>query len=316
MSKEVYIEEESFDVEYKLNVKGLDAEDLVSFANSQYGGCIYLGVEEAKNQEGKQVGRVVGCKINDGIKLSILDKAQSCIPPVNVNVEVVQLSDKEVYKIHVPTGLFKPYCTKSGTYKIRGDGQNQSLTPNQLLSLFMENEREKFIEKFKEATIELEDTLLNLKNDLSIQTKKIVEDIKELESDLRYRVDLVGDIADNVESSSSNIESRVDDIESAVDDVWSVTRNMVFRIPRIESKVNDLLNNVKLESTYEKQKTEILEEVIYDILNTSPKPKIYLNDRKLNSIVADLEKMFPTMKKIEIKNVFLNVIDREPALFK
>ncbi|RJS60129.1 ATP-binding protein [Bacillus sp. PK3_68] len=315
MSKEIYIEEESFDVEYKLSIKGLDAEDLVSFANSRLGGCIYLGVEEAKDKEGKQVGRVVGCKINDGIKLSILDKAQSCIPPVNVNVEVVQFSDKEVYKIYIPTGIFKPYCTKSGTYKVRGDGQNQSLTPNQLLSLFMENEREKFIEKFKEATIELEDILLNLKNDISIQTKKIAQDIKDLESDLKYQMDLVGDTADNVESNSSNIESTVDDIKSTVDEIWEFISNTVHRIPRIESKVNNLMGNFGVVDTYEERKTEILSEIIYDLLNTSPK-KTYLNERILNSRVIALKKSFPTMKKSEIKEVFQEIIRKEKAFFE
>lgn len=185
---ESFIKEESFDVEYKQHIKGLDSGDLVAFANSEQGGIIYIGVKEDRDKVGKQIGKVVGHKINDTFKLSILDKAQSCVPPVNVSIETIEVNGKSLYKINIPPGLYKPYCTKGGTYKIRGDGQNHALTPNQLLSIFMENEREKFVDRFKEATTELENVMSHFKLEVTNQTTKIVEDIKEMGVELKHQM--------------------------------------------------------------------------------------------------------------------------------
>jgi hypothetical protein len=51
---------ESKDVDYKEKVKGLHAEDLVAFANSENGGAILIGVREVAGRNGKQKGEPVG----------------------------------------------------------------------------------------------------------------------------------------------------------------------------------------------------------------------------------------------------------------
>jgi len=73
---------ESREVDYKENLKGLHAEDLVAFANSANGGAILVGVEEFTSTAGIQQGRPVGCPVDDAARLQVLSKALSCSPAV------------------------------------------------------------------------------------------------------------------------------------------------------------------------------------------------------------------------------------------
>ncbi|PWW26607.1 putative DNA-binding protein [Cytobacillus oceanisediminis] len=301
------IKEEGLDVEYKLHIKGLDSEDLVAFANSEQGGVIYIGVQEERDIDGKQKGKVVGHKISDGFKLTILDKAQSCIPPVNITVETLEMDGKDIYKINIPSGIYKPYCTKSGTYKVRGDGQNHALTPNQLLSMFMENEREKFIERFKEATTELEDVMSHLKVEVTKQTSIIVEDIKEMGVELKHQMELVGDTADNVEMNASSIESTVEEIDSTTTDIWHYLKRSLFQIPKLDSKINDLMDKFEVSDTFEVQQYVLIREVINNFITPS-NAKRYSDARYAKKQVDLLKDIFPSFHRDEIKKIFMEVV--------
>lgn len=136
MSEEVrqlLMRPEGVDVDFKANTK-VDAEDLVAFANSEQGGILLLGVDE-ETVDGVQRGKVVGCDVDDEARLSIVNKAAGCIPPVEVHVEIEREDDKSFFVVTVPSGKEKPYCTPGGTYKIRGDGRNVPLAPPNLLEL-------------------------------------------------------------------------------------------------------------------------------------------------------------------------------------
>ncbi len=124
---------EGVDVDFKANTK-VDAEDFVAFANSEQGGVLLLGVQE-ETVDGRQRGRVVGCEVDDEARLSIVNKAAGCIPPVEVHVAIEQEGSKSFFVVTVPSGKDKPYCTSGGTYKIRGDGRNIALDPKSLLGL-------------------------------------------------------------------------------------------------------------------------------------------------------------------------------------
>jgi ATP-dependent DNA helicase RecG len=154
--------EEGYDVEFKRSMNGLTNEDLVAFANSEEGGVIFIGVEEFKKTDGRKIGNIVGCPIGDEEKLKIIDRAMSCVPPIDINVTVENTCDKPIFRIDIPSGRVKPYCTSKGTYKIRGDGRNLALTPDRLLDIFMEKESQAFINRFKNATHTLEQNLDNL----------------------------------------------------------------------------------------------------------------------------------------------------------
>ncbi|NLI93896.1 MAG: ATP-binding protein [Peptococcaceae bacterium] len=147
--------QEGLDVDFKLTVKGIEATDLVAFANSEKGGTILAGVGEDEDVYTLQKGKIIGCSVGDKERLYILSKAESCVPPVEVNIIIENYARKPFYRIEIPSGKDKPYCTAGGTYKIRGDGRTNNLLPGRLLSLFIEKQSEIFFNRFREATKEL-----------------------------------------------------------------------------------------------------------------------------------------------------------------
>jgi predicted HTH transcriptional regulator len=80
--------QENYDVDFKRAVSGLESDDMVAFANSRHGGAILIGVDEMKIADGRQRGKIVGCPVGDKEKLSIISRAESCIPPVEVQIIV------------------------------------------------------------------------------------------------------------------------------------------------------------------------------------------------------------------------------------
>jgi len=149
-------------VDFKQSAAGMDTEDIVAFANSPTGGTVLLGVEEAQKPDGRQYGKVIGCAVGDQERLSILSRAESCIPRIEVDVITENLGDKPFFRIEIPGGPQKPYCTSRGTYKIRGDGANKPLTPRRLLGLFLDSESEEFLDRFRKATEELDSQMNHL----------------------------------------------------------------------------------------------------------------------------------------------------------
>lgn len=131
---------EGIDVDFKRSAAGLEAVDIVAFANSKAGGAILIGVDESTGSSGRHVGTIVGCHVGDQEKRMILEKAHQCVPAISVTVHVENRAHKPFYRIEIPSGPNKPYCTSGGTYKIRGDGRNNTLYPTSLLNLFLETE--------------------------------------------------------------------------------------------------------------------------------------------------------------------------------
>jgi len=61
---------ESTEVDFKEYPDGVKSEAIVAFANNQ-GGVILVGVAEHQGENGRQCGKVVGCKITDKVRQSI-----------------------------------------------------------------------------------------------------------------------------------------------------------------------------------------------------------------------------------------------------
>ncbi len=187
-AQELLGSQESRVLDFKESVGGLSADDLVSFANSDTGGTILLGVKENKDKLGRQIAEIVGCEVGDRAKLSILGKASSCVPPLEVFVIVENNEgEKPFLRVLIPSGTQKPYCTSGGTYKIRGDARNNPLTPDRLLVLFMEAENAKFINKFSQATHDLELELHELKNRLLSEMEEIYDHVDKLDKTLNKK---------------------------------------------------------------------------------------------------------------------------------
>ncbi|RJE47811.1 MULTISPECIES: ATP-binding protein [unclassified Dehalobacter] len=185
-TKQLLVKQEGFDADFKMTVKGIQATDLVAFANSENGGTILVGVGEVEDKNSMQKGRMIGCPVGDKERLFILSKAESCVPPVEVAIIIENYARKPIYRIEIPSGKEKPYCTAGGTYKIRGDGRTNTLLPGRLLTLYIEKQSETFFNRFREATKELgkdimaSDTMLQ--NALNELRRKVLQIESAIES--------------------------------------------------------------------------------------------------------------------------------------
>ncbi|HRW77914.1 MAG TPA: ATP-binding protein [Candidatus Sabulitectum sp.] len=177
--------QESTTLDFKESVGGLSSDDLVAFANSEHGGTILLGVREKKDNRGMQAAEIIGCEVGDKAKLSILGKAASCVPPVEVRVIVENSEGKKPFlRVEIPQGQARPCCTSGGTYKIRGDARNDPLTPERLLEMFMEAENDRFIQRFSRATEDLESSILDVKKRLLQEMEEIYARVDGLNENL------------------------------------------------------------------------------------------------------------------------------------
>jgi ATP-dependent DNA helicase RecG len=168
---------EGYGLEFKEAIHALEPEDLVAFANSPRGGAVLIGVREFDAENGRQRGEIVGCAVGDLEKLSILNRAESCVPPIAVDIFIENADRKPFFRVEIPSGPNKPYCTAAGTYKMRGNGRTLPLLPSRLLAMFMASENQEFVERFKAATTELERELADTK-------ARLVEEIEQLLSSL------------------------------------------------------------------------------------------------------------------------------------
>ncbi len=174
-SQELIARSEQVDVEFKESLAGLKNQTLVAFANSVTGGTILIGVREIQLEDGRQRGEVVGVEVSDNAKLQIVNRASSCIPPVELEVIIENTDDKPFFRIEIPSGKYKPYCTGGGRYAIRGNARTNVLMPNQLLNIFMESESQQFFQRFQQVTRELETHLTALAEKVAALENRVDE---------------------------------------------------------------------------------------------------------------------------------------------
>jgi len=208
---------EGLDVEYKQSTAGLEASDIVAFANSKHGGAILVGVKEARKSTGEQYGVVVGCEVGDKARLQILDKALSCQPPVPVEVFVeAEGSATPFFRIEIPSGSQKPYGTSGGTYKTREDGRLRALTPTDLLGILVERESLLFEERFRKATAQLVDEMKTTAGTVADLNKTIKEEVEGISSTLGWTDMKVDDTASDIANTkriARETSERTEDIE-------------------------------------------------------------------------------------------------------
>ncbi|MGD2178060.1 MAG: ATP-binding protein [Anaerolineae bacterium] len=183
---------EGYELEFKETLQALEPEDMVAFANSPEGGVVLIGVREVETENGRQCGEVVGCAVGDAEKLSILNRAESCVPPIAVEVIVENADRKPLFRVEIPSGSNKPYCTAAGTYKIRGNGRTLPLLPSRLLAMFMASENQEFVERFKAATRELERGLADTKARLMEEIEQLLGSLALLDEKLETLVAVNG----------------------------------------------------------------------------------------------------------------------------
>jgi hypothetical protein len=127
---------------------------------------------------------VVGCPVGDPEKLSIVNKAESCVPPVGSDVIVENVDGNPFFRVEIPSGPNKPYATAAGTYKIRANGRTVPLLPSRLTAVFMASENREFVERFSVATRELERDVADTKARLVEETNRLLHSLALLDEKL------------------------------------------------------------------------------------------------------------------------------------
>ncbi|MCD4785344.1 MAG: ATP-binding protein [Candidatus Eremiobacteraeota bacterium] len=254
-SRSLLKQSENCDLEYKESLNGLKPELLVAFANSEKGGSILIGVKEKSLSNGRQRGEIIGCKVRDKEKQAIFNIAESCIPHINIEVFIENTNATPFFRIEVPGGDKKPYSTSSGIYKIRWDGRNKAILPKDLLNMFMELESQRFFQRFKEATKDMEEEFLKTQNSIEQKLSEVKKAVSEEIEDFQ---DLLDDIDEKIEAMLSEIqESPIGLIEElfdlsscGLDAIVSKGENIESWIASIEVKTDLLLNKFGIEDPH------------------------------------------------------------------
>jgi len=254
-------------VDYKQNIKGIHAEDLVAFANSDEGGVLLIGVKEEKDESGRQIGVPCGCLVGDKARLQIMGKALSCSPPVQVEIFVENLSKIPFYRIEIPAGSQKPYSTNSGTYKKREDGRNNPMHPEQLLSMFLEREGEEFRQRFSQATGELEGKMHHALNVVGNLEDAVTSKIEDISSSMGW-----------ADKESGRAKNRIEDVDNTVNEIQQM-------IKRQQDMIEVLYSQYEMEDLLlEKAKNELLEVIIKQLEKNKIFNEKALGDKNITEI--------------------------------
>lgn len=233
--------QEGLDVEFKKEVRGLEGKDLVAFANAGNDGAILIGVSEIKSNGEVQRGEITGCPVDDGSKLMIVNKAEDCIPPVEVEVFIENLKDKPFFRVEIPSRLNgkRPYATKKGIYTTRGDGRTKPLLPGRLLTLFAETEAEEFLGRFKEATRKLETDLLSLKG-------RVEEEMTSLMHTVDTMHNLVTEELQEISGAAADAQANSEDGMLMSDEALGWLRDIGQQVEHMENLAYDTYDIVNL----------------------------------------------------------------------
>ena len=216
-TKRLLLGSESEAVDFKQTAKSITADDLVAFANSEAGGTILIGVEETNDTGGQEFGKIIGHEIGDAQILLLLGKAQSCHPPVRIDIQFENTNRKAIIRLDIPTGESRPHCTEKGTYVVRKGSRNAGLRPQQLLSIFMEAEAAAFAKRFSQATDEMKFQMIGLARTVE-NLEGIVEDkINEIASTLSSAEDGVDTATIELEELSQSSDESALRLRSILD---------------------------------------------------------------------------------------------------
>jgi hypothetical protein len=241
---------ENANVDFKREANGVKSSDLVAFANSESGGTLLIGVDEFTDSQGLQKGVVVGCEVDDNARLMMINKATDCVPNVEIQIFIENLSDKPMMRIEVPSGRMKPYCTSRGEYSMRTEGRNRALYPEELLTIFMDREGDKFLSRFKNAVAQLEERVDQVNVSLSDDMDAVAKHIHDLDTQLQKTLGHVGRLTDSSKKRSRTLLQTLKDSQVAIEkleqhiiDDSCVDQN--GQLDRIESMLNTLILDAK-----------------------------------------------------------------------
>ncbi|MCS3956224.1 hypothetical protein GGP81_002763 [Salinibacter ruber] len=214
---------EGSEVDFKEEVGGVESEDLVAFANSPDGGFLLIGVSETENNQGQQRGRVVGCDVSDGAKQRVLGQAQDCTPTVPIDICVENTNATPFLRVDIPKGTDRPYCTNSGRYRVRGDGRTRALYPTELLDLFVEEQAERFHERFESAASGLEAEIESMRVRLENRIEEFLAEIQGQLNEVRHISSSISALEHEVSNSLQDIFDHAEEAQEMSEsaNMWS-----------------------------------------------------------------------------------------------
>ena len=190
-------------LDYKRSADGVHTDDFCAFANMRDGGVLLVGVSEGRGADDSQVGTPTGCPVDDATKLQLINKAQSCHPPIFIDIHAECDGDIRFLRIEIPPSATRPHCTPKGIYLSRSGSRNVALFPTELLAIFLEKEAETFQSRFSDAASSITDKLASTESliaDMQEAIEKRVEDIADQLGWSDINLDDTGDKIDRVEA--------------------------------------------------------------------------------------------------------------------
>lgn len=302
-TKALLNKEEGFDVEYKQSPAGLESSDIVAFANSNEGGTILIGVREVRTAEGRQRGEVIGCAVGDREKLTILNKAENCIPTVRVDIFIENIDTVPFFRVEIPSGEDKPYCTSGGTYKIRGDGRTNTLDPSKLLQIFEDKESTRFLMRFREATLGLENTLNDTKQRVEAGMSSLLDKVQEMEQSVESSLASVFESAQNAEGLSDEAMCLSDETLGTVNELDRKIESIEVCVSLLDDKVDALLENFGVEDPRIAKIRENMNFYMSEIIEQN-------KSNSKEAVIAKLKEYFPLVQKEFIEQCYSEYVSK------
>jgi hypothetical protein len=250
---------EGLDVDFKRDLRGLHPEDLVAFANTPHGGAILLGVSEATDERGRQVAKVTGCPVGDAEKLQIVNKAQECIPPIHVEVFPEEVKGVTFLRVEIPASVTRPHSTSAGAYKIRTDGRNRPLRPDEISTILLERESAAFRERFTEATATLARTL-----------ERLVAEVGGIEANLEAQLQGISSSADHAGSEASDAAWTLRSLEDSVTALQRSMRTTERSLGHAHERLAYMMEATKVHDPVAEREKLALREEIAKFLRENP----------------------------------------------
>jgi chaperonin cofactor prefoldin len=219
-------------VEYT-QADNIDSEDIVAMANGG-GGVFLLGVEQ-RTAKGLQKGEVVGVRGSfDTIRGKVMNSCKNCMPSIQPRIQKVRHPKGVVVAVFID----KPHTvtsTSAGTYTIRLDGGRQPLNPERLKHIFIEQEAEAFLVRFRAVSAEILDKLVELGTEVAENISSLHEAVEPLEEKisslheavepLEEKISSLREAVEPLEGQISSLHESVEPIQQAAEEL---NRNLLF----------------------------------------------------------------------------------------
>ena len=135
---DLLIEEgEGYQLEFKESVNSDLAKELTAFANAS-GGRILIGVSDN--------GQIVGCDLSNRTISQIQDAAESCDPPVLIEIEKIKA--QKIVVIKVPEGANRPHRCNKGFY-LRNGANSQKMSTADITAFIQAEGKIRFDEQLR-----------------------------------------------------------------------------------------------------------------------------------------------------------------------